>query len=294
MIRRPPRSTLSSSSAASDVYKRQLEDEPCPVQNYNRAREIWGHYNIKTMRDYHDHYLLSDVLLLADVFENFRNSIYEQHRLDPLHFITLPSLAWASALKYTNARLDLITDPDMYLMVENSMRGGIATISHRHARANNPLVEGYDPSKPPSWLSYTDCNNLYGGAMCQPLPVGNFRFLSQEEIAGFDLMSVPSHGDTGYIVECDLKYPPELHDLHSDYPMAPEHLTVSPDMLSDFCREIKAENWKPMQKLTPNLFDKINYVCHYRNLQFYVKHGLVLSKFIRSFYLTKIPGSNRG
>ena len=100
------------------------------------------------MRDYHDHYLLSDVLLLADVFENFINSIYEQYRLNPFHFITLPSLAWASALKYTNVRLDLITDPVMYLMVKNSMRGRIATISHRHARVNNPLVEEYDPSKP--------------------------------------------------------------------------------------------------------------------------------------------------
>ena len=145
------------------------------------------------------------------------------------------------------------------------MRGGIATISHRHARANNPLVEGYDPQNPPPGCrTQTVIICTGGGAMCQPLPVGNFRFLSQEEIAGFDLMSVPSHGDTGYIVECDLKYPPELHDLHSDYPMAPEHLTVSPDMLSDFCREIKAENWKPMQKLVPNLFDKTNYVCHYR------------------------------
>ena len=130
-----------------EAFHNTFEDEPCPVKNYNWAREIWAHYNIKTTRDYHDHYLLSDFLLLADVFENFRNSLYEQHHLDPLHFITLPSLAWTSALKYTNTRL--ITDLDMYLMVENSMRGGIATISHRHARANSPLLEGYDPSKPP-------------------------------------------------------------------------------------------------------------------------------------------------
>ena len=138
-------------------------------------------------------------------------------------------------------------------------------------------------------MSYLDCNNLYGGAMSQPLPVKNFRFLSQEEIADFDLMSVPTNGDTGYIVECDLKYPPELHDLHSDYPMAPEHLTVSPDMLSDFCKEIKAENSKPMQKLVPNLLDKTNYVCHYRNLQFYVNHGLVLSKIHRVISFDQSP-----
>ena len=99
----------------------------------------------------------------------------------------------------------------------------------------------------------------------------------------------PFHGDTGYIVESDLKYPLELHDLHSDYPMAPEHLTVSTDMLSDFCREIKAENWKPMQKLIPNLLDKTNYVCHYRNLQFYIKDGLVLTKIHRVISFDQCP-----
>jgi len=73
-------------------------------------------------------------------------------------------------MKYTHAKLDLITDPDMYLMVENNMRGGIATISHRHAQANNPLVEGYEPSKPTSYITHLDANNLYGTAMSEPLP----------------------------------------------------------------------------------------------------------------------------
>jgi len=114
-----------------EAFYNTLEDEPCPRKNYDLAREIWAHYDMKTMQNYHDHCLLSDVLLLADVFQNFRNSVYEQHHLDPLHFITLPTLAWAMALKYTDAELDLITDPDMYLMVENNMRGGIATISQR-------------------------------------------------------------------------------------------------------------------------------------------------------------------
>jgi len=125
---------------------------------------------MKTLQSYHDHYLLSHILLLADVFENFRNTIFEEHHLDPLHFITLPSLAWASALKYTHANLDLITEPNMYLMVKNNMRDGIATISHRHAQANNPLVEGYDHSKPTSYITHLDANNLYGTAMTEPLP----------------------------------------------------------------------------------------------------------------------------
>jgi len=100
------------------------------------------------MRDYHDHCLLSDVLLLADVFQNVRTTVYHECHLGPLYFITLPSLAWTSAMKHTRAKLDFITDADMYLMIENNMRGGIATISHGHAVANNPQSEGYDPDKP--------------------------------------------------------------------------------------------------------------------------------------------------
>ena len=138
-----------------------LNDEALQQEDYERAKIIWAEFNMKTLRDYHDHYLLCDVLLLADVFQNYRQTIYDELHQDPLHFITLPSLAWASAIKYTNAKLDLITDPDMYLMVEKNMRGGIAIISNRYARANNPLVAVHDPSKPTSFILYADANNLY-------------------------------------------------------------------------------------------------------------------------------------
>ena len=117
--------------------------------------------------------------------------------------------------------------------------------------------------------------------MCEPLPLGNFHFLSNDEISDFDLMNIPTDSDTGYIIECDLTYPESLHQLHSDYPLAPEHLTVSPGMLSNFCNNIRASSWKPTQKLVPNLQNKTKYVCHYRNLQFYVKHGLIVTKIHR-------------
>ena len=230
---REPEKFLETQLPLIENFHDTLNDEDLSEKDYERAKQIWDHFGIKTFQGYHDHYLLSDVLLLGDVFENFRNSIYYELGLDPLHFITLPSLAWASAMKYIGVELDLITDPDMYLMIENNMRGGIATISHRHALANNPLVEGYDSEKPNSYITYLDANNLYEKAMSEPLPVGKFRFLSEDEIAEFDLLSIPSDGDTGYIVERDLTYPDELHDLHNDYPMAPEHMTVSKDMLSD-------------------------------------------------------------
>jgi len=118
-----------------------------PEEDYLRAQYTWDRFGCKTLKVYHDHYLLTDVLLLADVFENFRKTVLKTHGLEPLHFITLPSLAWAMALKHTDAELDLITDPDAYLMLETNLIGGIATISNRYASANNKHVEGYDDSE---------------------------------------------------------------------------------------------------------------------------------------------------
>jgi len=151
-------------------------------------------------------------------------------------------------------------------MIENNMRGGIATISHRHAEANNPLVEGYDPTKPTSYITYLDANNLNGDAMNNPLPVGKFQFLSQTEIDHFDLMSIPPDCDTGYIIECDLIYPDYLHPMHSDYPLAPEHLTVNVEMLWSFATQFIDKEWKSSKKLIPNLHNKNKYVTHYTNL----------------------------
>jgi len=122
-----------------------LTDEPLAIQDYERAQEIWAHYGIQNLGQYHDHYLMSDVLLLADVFEHFRHDVLRNHELDCLYFPTLPSLAWSMALKHTKVELDLIEEEDMYLMVESGIRGGISTISNRYSRANNPHVEGYDP-----------------------------------------------------------------------------------------------------------------------------------------------------
>ena len=278
-----------------EAFYNDLKEESLSNEDYQRAHDIWTHFGIKTMRAYHDHYLMSDVLLLSDVFQHFRQSVFDKHRLDCLHFYTLPSLAWNMALKHTEAELDLITDPDMYLMVENNMRGGIAVISKRHAQANNPYVEeGYDESQPTSYLTYLDSNNLYGYAQSQPLPLGDFRFLTQQEMEKFDtefLKSIPPDSSSGYILECDLLYPSELHDLHADYPLAPEHLTITEDMLSPYAKSLidPLHSWQPSKKLVPNVMKKEKYVCHYRNLQFYINHGLKLEKIHRIISFTQSP-----
>ena len=184
-----------------------FNNEPLDPEQYERAQQTWTYFGFHTMKEYHDYYLCLGVLLLADVFENFRNSTICDHKLDPLHFVSLPSLAWTMALKHTGVKLSLITDPQMYLMIESGMRGGIATISQRYAKANNPYVRGYNPAEPTRYITYLDANNLYGAAQSEMLPMCGFKFLSEHEVAVFDLMNVPPDSIEGYIIECDLSYP---------------------------------------------------------------------------------------
>ena len=293
-----PYSYMTSREKFSETYLPPIEDfydklrdEPLTQKEYERAQQTWSRFAIANMEEYHNHYLLSDVLLLCDVFENFRQSVMERHKLDCLHFVTLPSLLWAMALKHTNIKLDLITDPDAYLMIENNMRGGIATVSERYALANNPFVDDFVETKTRRYITYLDANSLYATAQCEPLPVGSFRFLTNDEIEKFDLTSVKVDADIGYILKCDLSYPPSLHDSHNHYPLAPEHMIVTYDMLSPYAKSLQDPDrpWIPAKKLIPNVMDKSKYVCHYRNLQLYVKYGLIVTKIHRILSFTQKP-----
>jgi len=218
-----------------------------------------------------------------NIFANRRSNSTVSTAFHP----TLPSLALSAALRHTGVQLDLITDPVAYLLIEINMCRGIATITKRYATANNPYID----SRPFSYITYLDANNLYGQAQSEPLPVDNFKFLSEREVEELDIMFIPPDAPVGYIVECDLQYMSHLHDAHSDYPLAPEHLTVTHDMLSPFTKDLidPTHPWKPTQKLVPDLLNKTKYVCHYRNLQFYIKHGLILNKIHRILSLSQAP-----
>ena len=120
---------------------------------------------------YHNHYLVTNILLLADVFENFRKMSLETFDLDPIHYHSLPGLSWDEMLKYTGVELDLIRDTDMYQMVEKGMHGGISNISHWHATSNHPSMDKYNKNDETRTLTYQDANSLYSLAMSQPLPV---------------------------------------------------------------------------------------------------------------------------
>ena len=168
------------------------------------------------------------------------------------------------------------------MFIEKGLRGGISYIAKRYAKANNKYMNDYDPKKPSTFISYLDMNNLYGWAMSEYLPYGEFEWL--ENIDEFDINSINEKSDTGYFLEVDLEYSDELHKLHDDYPLAQEKLAVSSDMLSEYCKKI-ADKYKikvgDVKKLIPNLGNKTKYVLHYRNLQLYLSLGMKLTKIHR-------------
>ena len=149
--------------------------------------------------DYHD---LTDVLILADIFEAFRYTCMSNYGIDPAHSFTSPGSVWQAALKMSDVHLDLFTDIDMHLFIEWGIRGGVATITHRYAKANNQYLDNYDPSKEKEFIIYLDANNFYGSAVSQLLPIGSFIWMNSAE--DFDVMSILDDGPQGYILEVDL------------------------------------------------------------------------------------------
>ena len=162
----------------------------------------------------------------------------------------------------------------MHLFLEKGMRGGVSYISKRYSKSTEDID-----------IMYWDMNNLYGAVISfDYLPYGGFRWLNKEEIKRFDLRSISNNSKIGYILEVDLEYCKELHDIHNDYPLCPEHIEVNYEMLSNYCKDtvdkydIKVGGVK---KLIPNVYDKIKYPVHYKNLKYYLSLGMKLVKIHR-------------
>ena len=150
----------------------------------------------------------------------------------------------------------------------------------------------YDEKAPSKYIMYLDANNLYGWAMSQYLPTGGFRWMTQKQINKIDLAKYKEDSEKGLILEVDLEYPEELHDLHNDYPLAAEKITVTKEMLSPYCEEIRDKfkiSTGLVQKLIPTLSKKEKYVLHYRNLQLYLSLGLKIDKIHRVLEFKQSP-----
>ena len=235
--------------------------------DYEHACSIWREFGIRNMGEYHNLYLRTDVLLLANVFKSFRRVCLENYGLDPSHFYTVIGLAWKACLKKTGIRLELLLDPDMLLMFERGIRGGITQSVHRWAAANNPYMGSeYDPSRPTKYLQYLDTSNLYGWVMSQPLPTGTFHWIEFDESKDLKckVNELAKREDHGYLLEVDVAYPRKLHDYHNDLPF--------------MCTKMKING---VDKLIPNLYYKHKHVIHIKGLKQAIDHGLVLERIHR-------------
>ena len=216
------------------------------VKDYQHVQRVWEKFGIHNLGDYHDLYLRTDVVLLANVFEAFRDTCLKHYSLDPAHFYMALGLAWKAFLKKTGVRLELLTDPDMLLMFERGIRGGITQAVYRYTSANNKYMgDLYNPNKESSYLQYLDANNLYGWAMLQPLPTSKFNwvYIKPSQVSTLATIKIK-----GYLLEVDVRYPIELHDSHNDLPFMRERMEIN-----------------EVEKLVPNLRDKKNYVIHIRS-----------------------------
>ena len=242
---------------SKDAFYTKLTEQGISDVDYMHAQTVWRTFKMKTMRDYHNLYNQSDVLLLADVFENFREVCKENYDLDPCWYYTAPGLAWDACLKHTGINLELLTDPDMLLFFEQGIRGGISMITTRYGQANNKYMgDKFDETKPSKYITYLDDNNLYGWAMSKKLPTHGFKWMTEEELDDWKSFAC--------VLEVDLEYSKELHDLHNEYPLAPERLMIN-----------------KVEKLIPNLNDKKKYIIHYENLKLYESLGLKITHIHR-------------
>ena len=231
-------------------------------EDYQHAQKVWEEFGIRNLGDYHDLYLRTDVVLQANVYEAFRDTCLEHYKLDPAHFYTSPGLARKACLKCTGIKLELLTDPNMLLMFEQGIRGGITQAVHKYAAANNPYMgDKFDPNKDTTYVQHLDANNLYGWAMSQPLPTRGFRWV---DVNPNEVSELATRVDKGCILEVDVSYPKELHNPHNDLPFMCERMKIN-----------------GVEKLVPNLRDKKSYVIHIQALNQALQHGLRLDRIHR-------------
>lgn len=255
-----------------DAFKTCLNDyEPISDEDYNFAKTVYHTFGCNNIGDYSDIYLKTDVCILADIYEKFREECLDVklYGLDPVHFYTSPGLAWNAMLKITGVEIELLSDIEKFHFFRDGIRGGLSQCSLRKAEAKNKFTNPDENIPDPSYLLYLDVNNLYGWAMCEKLPISNFEWLTEDQLDYFNINEVnPLEDDYGYVLEVDVEYPQELdlHESHNDLPFMPERMKVSKGGVS---------------KLITSLKNKEKYIIHCANLKQALKHNLKLKKIHR-------------
>ena len=271
----------------SDLQLKHISED-----DYKHANKVWDVFETKTLGDYHDLYVQADTAQLSDVFESFRSLCLKEYQLDPAYFVSTPSLANEAMLKITKAKIELLTDINMVLMIEKGIRGGLTQVIKKHSIANNKYLPCYDSTKKSVYLQYLDANNLYGWAMCKKLPLNGYKWANVEEFDSDFIKNYDDNSDKGYLLEVDVEYPKELYSSHRDLPFLCEKRSklhkefeykVSKEVEKAHKKVYKTFNitHEPENKLIATIQDKNKYVVCISTLKQALNHGLKLQKVHR-------------
>jgi hypothetical protein len=251
----------AASLPTKENFYNDLNQEECSDDDYEIAKLAWKEFGCKTMKDYLSAYLKLDIYQLTDVFEAFRQVSIEEDELDPVNFMSIPGLSWASAFKMTGESVELLQEEEMHTFFERGIRGGCSFVNKHHIVADDKTS-----------LLYIDANNLYGNALSCPLPQKDFKWEKNHETI---MMKIPKmdwrHSSVGYVLEVDLHIPNHLHDKFDDFPLAPETICVKDEWKPEF---MKNEPSGSCKKLLMTHHDKKNYIIHFALLQYYISLGI--------------------
>ena len=262
-----------------DDFYSKVQGEHIDTNSYNCGQTTWDVLKCANLQDYADACSQTHLCLLDLVVQTFRSRCLTDYRLDPLWYVSAPGMFWDAALLDSKLTLDLFSrgQEPIHNIVRRGIRGGFCSaLEKRHAKANNPECPHFDSSLPRTWLMCFDVNSMYPSVMQEPLPVGDYRMLASPN--GFDIMNVDIDGDTGYIIDCDLTYPADLHDRHNAFPLAVEMMSPNVSDWTQALMDNTQQNRSSQQKLIASLSDKTNYVVHLKTLRFYLHNGIVLKK----------------
>ena len=270
------------------------------LQEINRTQEIIKKYDLKNGQRLTMFYLKMDVLQLADVMENFVEKSTLEYGINPLYSYCLPGYTWKAGLKLTNFKLDFIKDKQLLSLLENNIRGAISSVmGPRYFELNENTK-----------LLYIDANNLYGWAMSQYPPTGDFKKMRsfanlcceydsalKNEIKE-DILNTPDDNEFGYFIDGDLENPAEIKEKTENFPLCPYQTKADPECFSEYMNSVKQPNYKPTEKLMCDLTNKYNYMMHYRMFKFHTNLGMKVAKihceyrFKQSLWLEKYLNHN--
>ena len=286
----PPRTAFKS-----DLNSREISEA-----DYEHVQRVYESFQCRNLADLTIIYNLLDAALLCDLVTKFKNDIFQAHGLEPLWWPSLPGVAYAAAFKRSNVQVDYVKDMDLFYAFKLGIRGGITTVNTRYARANHRFLGPglYDPNLPVQHIQLWDANNLYGYAVSQKMPVGDFRWVTQDwkslQLTEVEerIKNLDADADTGYLFSVDLIYPEHLHKKHEDLPLAPHKYRVKYEDLSPYSQQLASElgysinSELSTDRLITDFRPRKNYIVHYVALKLYVELGLRITRvnFVVSFH----------